>query len=79
MQCKYLKELPNEKQEFFNFAVFLEEFYHGHPYLMNLFLYQILAQIPFPCLLVSQQLSDAISVIGREDFPERWPNLLEVR
>lgn len=26
---------------------------------------------------VQRQLSEAISIIGREDFPERWPNLLE--
>lgn len=25
---------------------------------------------------IQKQLSDAISIIGREDFPERWPNLL---
>ena len=24
------------------------------------------------------QLSDAISIIGREDFPEKWDNLLPV-
>ena len=24
----------------------------------------------------SLQLSDAISIIGREDFPEKWPTLL---
>ncbi len=23
------------------------------------------------------QLSDAISIIGREDFPEKWPDLLK--
>lgn len=23
-----------------------------------------------------QQLSDAISIIGREDFPDKWPNLI---
>lgn len=26
--------------------------------------------------VIQRQLSDAISVIGREDFPEKWPNLL---
>ena len=25
------------------------------------------------------QLSDAVSVIGREDFPDKWKNLLPVR
>lgn len=23
------------------------------------------------------QLSDAVSIIGREDFPEKWPGLLQ--
>jgi len=26
---------------------------------------------------IQRQLSDAISVIGREDFPEKWPGLLK--
>lgn len=26
---------------------------------------------------VQKQLSEAVSLIGREDFPEKWPNLLE--
>ena len=28
---------------------------------------------------IQKQLSDAISIIGREDFPEKWKNLLGVR
>lgn len=28
------------------------------------------------CLCAFHQLSDAISIIGREDFPQKWPNLL---
>ena len=30
-----------------------------------------------PCFLLVQ-LSDAVSVIGREDFPAKWPNLLRL-
>lgn len=26
---------------------------------------------------IQRQMSDAVSIIGREDFPERWPNLLQ--
>ena len=26
--------------------------------------------------VIQRQLSDAISIIGREDFPQKWPNLL---
>ncbi|KFM61404.1 Exportin-2, partial [Stegodyphus mimosarum] len=26
---------------------------------------------------IQRQLSDAVSIIGREDFPEKWPNLLQ--
>lgn len=26
--------------------------------------------------LVQKQLSDAVSTIGKYDFPEKWPNLL---
>ncbi len=26
---------------------------------------------------IQRQLSDAISVIGREDFPKKWPDLLK--
>lgn len=35
-------------------------------------------QKPFQpvCLCAFHQLSDAISIIGREDFPQKWPNLL---
>ena len=29
-------------------------------------------------LSVCFQLSDAVSVIGREDFPDKWTNLLQV-
>lgn len=25
---------------------------------------------------VQKQLSDAVSIIGRTDFPEKWPNLI---
>lgn len=25
---------------------------------------------------ILQQLSDAIGIIGREDFPDKWPNLI---
>lgn len=27
---------------------------------------------------LQKQLSDAISIIGREDFPAKWENLIEV-
>lgn len=27
--------------------------------------------------IIQKQLSDAISVIGREDFPKKWPGLLQ--
>ena len=27
---------------------------------------------------IQKQLSDAISIIGREDFPEKWKDLLTV-
>ena len=27
--------------------------------------------------LIQRQLSDALSIIGREDFPNKWPNLLD--
>nr|XP_042908071.1 exportin-2 [Parasteatoda tepidariorum] len=26
---------------------------------------------------IQRQLSDAVSIIGREDFPEKWPNLIQ--
>lgn len=32
-------------------------------------LYHVMVTFPF-------QLSDAISIIGREDFPQKWPDLL---
>lgn len=32
-------------------------------------LYHAMVTFPF-------QLSDAISIIGREDFPQKWPDLL---
>jgi len=35
----------------------------------SLLLYHVMVMFPF-------QLSDAISIIGREDFPQKWPDLL---
>ena len=26
---------------------------------------------------IQRQLSDAVSIIGREDFPAKWPNLIQ--
>lgn len=35
----------------------------------SLLLYHVMVMFRF-------QLSDAISIIGREDFPQKWPDLL---
>lgn len=35
----------------------------------SLLFYCVMVMLPF-------QLSDAISIIGREDFPQKWPDLL---
>lgn len=35
----------------------------------SLLFYRVMVMLPF-------QLSDAISIIGREDFPQKWPDLL---
>lgn len=44
------------------------------PHLFHVCLHDQVTNLCLLCVLL--QLSDAISIIGREDFPQKWPDLL---